>query len=153
MFHVARDRTMPYPSETVWRCLIDFPNVPTWEDGVLEVRQTSEGAPGVGTTLVARRVYAGRESLVDCRIVDWQEGLSVTMVIEGGPVRSATIRYAVEPSTLAVGGSVLTYTSDVALRGPLRLLTPLIRPVGRRLVDANLERLERRIAAGSPVTP
>ena len=147
MFHVARDRTMPFPAYEVWRYLIDFPNVPTWEDGVLEVRQTSEGAPGVGTTLVARRVYAGRESLVDCRIVDWQEGRSVTMVIGGGPVESATISYAVEPAGL--DRCVVTYTSGVSLRGPLRLLTPLIRPVGRRLVDANLERLERRIAAGT----
>lgn len=41
---------------------------------------------------------------------------------------------------------VVTYTSDVTLRGPLGLLTPLIRLVGKRLVDGNLERLERRIA-------
>ena len=47
----------------------------------------------------------------------------------------------------------MTYTSDVTLRGPLRLLKPLIAPVGRRLVDANLERLERRIAAGAEPSP
>ena len=151
MFHVARHRAFPIRSVTVWRYLIDFPNVPSWEDGVLEVRQTTPGAAGIGTTLVARRVYAGRESLVDCRIVDWQEGRSVTMVIAGGPVRTATICYAVEPTS--VDASVVTYTSDVTLRGPLRLLTPLIAPVGRRLVDANLERLERRIAAGAEPSP
>ncbi len=144
MFHVARQRTLPFPSETVWRYLIDFPNVPTWEDGVLEVRQTTPGAARVGTMLVARRVYAGRESLVDCRIVEWDEGRSVTMVIEGGPVRTATVSYAVESSGPAA--CVVTYTSDVTLRGPLGLLTPLIRLVGKRLVDGNLERLERRIA-------
>ena len=65
---------MPFPAYDRLGYLIDFPNVPAWEDGVLEVRQTTPGAPGVGTELVARRVYAGRESLVDCRIVDWQEG-------------------------------------------------------------------------------
>ena len=31
------------PSADVWAILIDFPNVPTWENDVLEVRQTSPG--------------------------------------------------------------------------------------------------------------
>ena len=151
MFHVALERTVPFPASAAWAHLIDFPNVPAWEDGVLEVRQTSPGAPGIGTELVARRVYAGRESRVDCRIVDWQEGRAVTMVIEGGPVRSATVSYAVEPA--GDRRSVVTYTSDVTLRSPLGLLTPLIAMVGRRLVAANLERLEARIAtAGAETT-
>jgi hypothetical protein len=147
MFHVALERALPFPASTVWSHLVDFPNVPTWEDGVLEVRQTSPGAPGIGTDLVARRVYAGRESPVDCRIVDWQEGRSVTMIIQGGPVRSASVCYAVEP--VDDRHSVVSYTSDVTLRRPLGLLTPLIAMIGRRLVAANLRRLEGRIATGS----
>ena len=147
MFRVSLQRTVLFPSDTVWRTLIDFPNVPTWEDGVLEVRQLTPGAAALGTELVARRVYGGRESEVACRIVDWQEGRSVTMAIEGGPVRSATISYAVADD--GNDRSIVTYTSDVTLRQPLGLLTPLIRRQGMKLVAGNLERLEHRIAATS----
>ena len=147
MFHVTRQRTLPFPSETVWRYLIDFPNVPTWEDGVLEVRQTSPGPAGLGTEFVARRSYAGRETEVVCRIVDWQEGRSVTMALEGGPLRSASACYAVE--SLGAIRCAVTYTGSGDLRGPMRLLTPLVGSMGRRQIAANLANLERRIEAGS----
>ena len=71
----------------------------------------------------------------------------MTMIIEGGPVRSASVCYAVEP--VDDRNSVVSYTSDVTLRRPLGLLTPLIAMMGRRLVAANLRRLEGRIATGS----
>ena len=69
------------------------------------------------------------------------------MAIEGGPVRSATISYAVADD--GNDRSIVTYTSDVTLRQPLGLLTPLIRRQGMKLVTGNLERLERQIAARS----
>jgi len=147
MFHVVQRRTMPYPSDTVWRHLIDFPNIPTWEDGVLEVRQTSPGPPGLGTEFVARRRYAGRETHVVCRIVDWQEGRSATLALDGGPLRSASACYAVEAR--GADACEVTYTGSGDLVGPVRLLTPLIGSMGRRQIAANLAHLERLIAADS----
>ena len=152
MFRFSQSRRLPYPADTVWRHLIDFPNVPTWESGVREVRQVTPGPPGVGTELVARRVYGGRESDVQCRITDWSEGRAVTMTIEGGPVRGASICYAVVPD--GHDRSLVTYTADGELRGWMVVLTPLIAYAGRMQVASNLGNLERRIAGamaqGSP---
>jgi hypothetical protein len=114
--------------------LVDFPKVPAWERGVLEVRQTSSGDPGVGTTLVARRVYAGHEMLVDCRIVDWQDNRSVTMEIVGGPTQ-------VEPN--GDHACEVTYAVDGELRPLLRWMTPFLPAAGGRLVRANLASLKR----------
>ncbi len=129
----------------VWSVLIDFPNVPSWERGVVEVWQTSPGAPGVGTTLVARRVYVGRETLVECRIIDWEEQRSATMALRGGPLRRATVRYAVEPASSEQ--TVVTYTAEGELHTALQVLTPLMPAMGRAGAKINLANLKRLLEA------
>jgi len=99
MFELDEARSIDRPAAEVWDVLVDFPNVPLWEDGVREVRQTSDGRPTLGTTFVARRVFGGRESMVDCRIIEWEGGRVATMEIIGGPVRRAAARYLVEPTS------------------------------------------------------
>jgi hypothetical protein len=98
------------------------------------LRQTSPGAPTVGTTLLARRVYAGRETNVDCRILDWQADRSVTMEILGGPTRRAVATYEVE--SIGDDACRVTYTVDGEMRRGLGWLTPVIPRVGRGPVKA-----------------
>ena len=129
----------------VWRVLIDFPNVPSWERGVVEVRQTSPGAPGVGTTLVVRRVYVSRETLVECRITDWEEQRGATMALCGGPLRRASVRYAVEPA--GTDQTVVTYTAEGELHPVLQFLTPLMPAMGRAGAKINLANLKRLLEA------
>ena len=125
----------------VWTMLIDFPNVPAWEDGVLEVRQTSPGRPALGTTFVARRAFGPWKTLIDCRITDWQEDRLVTMELIGGMVRRASVTYAVEPA--GDDACLVTYTTQGELRSLLVWATPLIPTMGRRLIRSNLATLER----------
>lgn len=143
MFELTETVALQRPASDVWAMLIDFPHVPAWEDGVLEVRQTSPGRPAVGTTFVARRVYAGRERDVDCRIIEWQDQQSVTMEILGGPTRRATVRYAVEPTTDRT--CRVTYSAQGEMVPWLAWLSPLMPLVGRRLIRSNLATLERLI--------
>jgi carbon monoxide dehydrogenase subunit G len=132
------------PLAEVWHLLIDFPRVPAWEQGVREVWQTSPEAPGVGTTLVARRVYGGRETLVECRITDWEDQQGVTMALHGGPLRSALVRYAVAPADPAGSEqTVVTYSAEGELIPALQVLTPLMPAVGRAGAKKNLANLKR----------
>jgi len=110
---------------------------------VLEVRQTSPGTAGLGSTFVARRRYGPRVSLVDCRITDWQDGRSATMAIQGGPLRTGLVTYAVEPD--GAGRCIVTYHAEGELRGAIRLLAPLMPAIGRAQSKRNLERLKRRL--------
>jgi carbon monoxide dehydrogenase subunit G len=148
MFEIEESITIGRPAAEAWAMLIDFPNVPAWEDGVLEVRQTSPGSPSLGTTLVARRAYGPWKTNVDCRITDWQDDRSVTMEILGGPTSRATARYEVEP----VGDDAcrVTYAGSGQLRPLLVWLSPMIPSAGRRLVRANLVRLKRRLEDAGP---
>ena len=145
MFHFQGSMSMDAPTAPIWERLIDFPAIPTWEDGVLEVRQVSPGPPGVGTELEARRVYGGRASTVACRITEWDQGRAATMSIRGGPIQEAAVRYAVEPA--ADGRSLVSYSAEGEFRGAWRLLTPLAGAMGRRQVRSNLERLKRQVEA------
>jgi hypothetical protein len=145
MFRFSRNILVNRAVADVWRVLIDFPRVPSWERGVLTVRQTSPGAPGVGTTLVARRVYAGRETLVECRITDWEELRGATMALRGGPLRHASVRYAVEP--VSSEQTIVTYTAEGELSFPLRLLTPLMPALGRAGARRNLVNLKQLLEA------
>ena len=143
MFELEEARSIDRPAAEVWAVLVDFPNVPLWEDGVLDVRQTSEGRPALGTTFVARRVFGGRESMVDCRIIEWEEGRVATMEIVGGPVRRAAARYLVDPTS---GSSCrVEYSINGELQPRLTWLTPLVPLMGRRLVRSNLRRLEELV--------
>ena len=143
MFELDEARSIDRPAAEVWDVLVDFPNVPLWEDGVQEVRQTSDGRPALGTTFVARRVFGGRESMVDCRIIEWADGRVATMEIIGGPVRRAAARYLVEPTSESA--CRVEYSINGELQSRLGWLTPLVPLMGRRLVRSNLARLERLV--------
>ena len=147
MFRLTEAVRIDRPAAEAWAILVDFPNVPAWESGVLEVRQTSPGAAGLGTTPVARRVYVGRETVVHCRIVDWQDGRSVTMEIAGGPTRRTFASYSVEP--VDDHACQVTYSVEGEMPPILVWLTPLIPAMGRKLVRANLVSLKRLVEAGA----
>ena len=141
MFEFTETVPLQRPAADVWAMLIDFPHVPAWEGGVLEVRQTSPGRPAVGTTFAARRVYAGRERVVDCRIIDWQDQRSVAMEILGGPTGRTTVRYSVDMTSDRA--CRVTYSAQGEMVPLLAWLSPLIPLVGRRLIRSNLATLER----------
>ena len=147
MYTLTETQAINQPSANVWALLIDFSNVPAWEKDVLEVRQTSPGLPALGTTFVARRLFGGRESLIDCRITGWEDGRSVTMELMGGLVRQASVTYAVEPT--GVDSCRVSYSIEGQMRTLLAWTTPFIPAIGRRLVRGNLANLAR-LADGAP---
>ena len=148
MYHLSESVHIDRPPTEVWAILIDFPNVPLWENDVLEVRQTSSGQAALGSTFVARRLFGGRESLIDCRITGWEDGHSVTMELTGGVVRRASVTYSVDP----IGGQAcqVSYSIDGQMRPLLAWATPFIPAIGRRLVRSNLGNLAR-LAETAPV--
>ena len=139
MYRFTEFVLIDHAAADVWAMLIDFPNVPAWEAGVREVRQTSPGQPSLGTTFVARRVFGGRETLIDCRIVAWESDRLVTMELKGGLVRHALVTYIVEP--MGEGSCRVTYSTEGVMRSLLAWTTPLIPATGKRLIRGNLATL------------
>lgn len=145
MFSFSESMEFEWPADVVWPFLIALEDVPLWEEGVLEVRQLDPGEVVVGTRVIARRSYGGRIEQVHGEIVALRRGSSATMTLHGGPIDEAQATYSVEP--IDGGRSRVTYTGSGRLKGPARLLTPLVPLLGRRTTRRNLERLRRRIAS------
>jgi hypothetical protein len=148
MFRVTGRTVLDHPASVVWSYLVAFEQVPYWEHGVLEVRRLTSGAPKVGDQVMARRVYAGRETRLTGEIVAFEDGHHAAMRLTGGPLEVVEVCYAVD--AIDDHRSVVTYEGTGSLRRPLRLLHPLLPTLGRAVTRRNLAKLGRRIDAGIP---
>ncbi len=146
MFRFSQSLPIDCPAARVWTYLVAFEQVPLWEHGVVEVRQVTQGPPGVGTQMFARRVYAGRVTVLTGTIVAFDDGRSASMRLRGGPLAEASVEYAVEP--IDDDRSMVTYTAQGSLIWPLRFLDPILPAMGRAEARQNLLSLKRRIDAG-----
>jgi hypothetical protein len=143
MFELDEARSIDRPAAEVWAVLVDFPNVPLWEDGVREVRQTSDGRPALGprswhaaSSAVARASSTvGSSSGRTGASRRWRS--SAVRCVARRPVTSWSRR------ARAPVGSSTRSTASCSLR--LGWLTPLVPFMGRRLVRSNLARLERLV--------
>jgi uncharacterized protein YndB with AHSA1/START domain len=145
---VRAERSVPYPPERVFDFVATrhFENHPRWDPDVLEMRQTSTGAPGPGTTAhVVRR--QGRGSV---------EGTAT--VVEYEPPRRAAwdvrfgafaLRQAVDLQPEGGGsGTRLQLAIETRARGPVALLLPLLRGRFRRTMTRSLATIETLLSPG-----
>jgi hypothetical protein len=148
MFRLSQSLEIDRPAAVVWPYLIAFEQVPLWEHGVVEVRQVTPGPPDIGTEILVRRIYAGRETQLTGRIVDFEDGRSATLALRGGPLDEAYVEYAVEP--IGDRRSIVTYRARGNLIRPLRFLHPILPALGRAETRKNLAKLKWRVEADIP---
>lgn len=148
MFRFSQSLQIDHPAALVWTYLVAFEQVPLWEHGIVEVRQVTRSEPAIGTEILARHIYAGRETQLTGRIVAFVDGRTATMALRGGPLDEAFVEYAVEP--IDDDRSVVTYRAQGRLIRLLRFLHPVLPAIGRAEARKNLASLKRRIDAGIP---
>jgi hypothetical protein len=148
MFRFSQSLQIDHPAALVWTYVVAFEQVPLWEHGIVEVRQVTPGGPAIGTEILARRIYAGRETQLTGRIVAFVDGRTATIALCGGRLDEALVEYAVEP--VDEDRSVVTYRAQGRLIRLLRLLHPVLPAIGRAEARKNLASLKRRIDAGIP---
>ena len=131
----------------VFAFLANFENIPTWNYAISEIKKTSPGPVGVGTTYRQLRSIPSRS----------EEGFQVTVFeptsrleIHGdiGPF-TATISYLLAPTN---DGTRLTNVVDLELSsGPLRLAAPLAASRVQTAVAANLDTLKQLLETQEPM--
>jgi hypothetical protein len=134
------------PIDELWAVFLDFFNAPSLPGSSFSVRQTSPGPLGLGSTIRARRVILGFETVLIQRVTEWDPPNVVTVTIEGRPFRSTTDRVALET---VPGGTRLTDTIDMDLAPALKLLWPLFGPFQRRQRRAQIHALKAKLEAKS----
>lgn len=119
------------PPEIAWKHLVDWENAHRWMPGVESLH--AEGDSGVGTRLVF--VTRGKERT--STITGFEPGRTVALESKQGSV-AATYRYTIEPSASA--GSEIRLSVALDVRGPLRLIAPVIKHAIRKSDQVQLTR-------------
>ena len=130
------------PIDELWAVFLDFFNAPSLPGSSMSIRQTSPGPMGLGSTIRARRVILGFETILIQRVTEWDPPHLVTVTIEGRPFRSMSDRITLDS---VAGGTRLTDTIDMELALALKLLWPLFGPFQRRQRRTQIQALKAKL--------
>lgn len=125
--------------------LSDFSTTQQWDPGVVEAQRLDEGPVALGSRFRVVARFLGRRAELIYEIVRHEPGRLVTLRGENATVVSLdTIRFTDTPQ----GGARVTYEADLALKGPLRALDPLLRLAFDRVGDRAAAGLRAELAGG-----
>ena len=124
----------------VWKFINDISKVPTWDSDVLELRLTSEGPMGVGTTGEFRAKMRNMTILI--RVTEYEPDRRISFEHLSGPMKGSIITFSVEP---VEGKTRFTNINDLKLSGLYKLVGPLMIPSMRRGVVTGLCNAKRML--------
>ena len=105
------------PVEEVWKFITDLSKVPTWDTGVLEVKQTSTGPLGVGSTGEFREKM--RNMTISIRITEYDPNRRLSFEHTSGPMKGSIMTESIENIE---GKTRFTISHDLKLSGFYKLL-------------------------------
>jgi uncharacterized membrane protein len=121
----------------VWAFLADPENDPTWRGGVIEIKRVA--GDGLGARYEQRvKGPGGRPVAADIEITELTPDTAIGFRATAGPVRPSG-RYELRT---APDGTAVRFSLTVELRGPKKLMTPMVKKTMQAEV-ANLERLKQ----------
>ncbi len=120
-----------------------FSNAAEWDPGVLAGDQLDPGPVGVGTRFRLVVSFLGRRLPLTYSITGYAAHHEVVLVATSRLLRS-TDRIVVTP---AGAGASVSYDADIQLRGPLRLLDPVMSRGFRVVAGRAVAGLERTLSA------
>lgn len=131
--HIAR------PVEEVFAYLAEAGKVQTWQSGLIEFQQLTEGPVQVGTRFrEVRRTGPGRTADVQAEITAYEVNRRFATRTITGP--RVTVDYAMESEA---GGTRLDYQFIMVTRGMMRVLEPLIAGGIRKDTNQDFQTLKR----------
>lgn len=142
MLEIEHSVVINRPVEQVWNYLTDFENTPSWDIGVLETRQTSEGPAGLGTTFQNIGPFLGRNAVREYRVTEYipNKKVAVRLTNPDKFIQQAEVAYTFEP---AKNGTDLTFKGGIEFRGLFKLLQPILLQRAKKDGQGDLENLKR----------
>ena len=120
-----------WPAAETFAYLATFSNAVDWDPGVLASEQLDPGPVAVGTRFRLVVSFAGRRLPLTYQVTGYQPDREVLLAATSG-LLCATDQIVV---TGGADASAVSYAAVVRLRGPLRVLDPLLRPRFRAIAD------------------
>ena len=132
MAHYHTSVTTPMAADAAFDSVADFTTVADWDPGVSRSTRVDSGELGAGSAFDVDVVLGGRDVRFHYEITEWSRPQRCVLRAERGPMISMDTISAV---ALRDGGSVVTYDAMLDLRGPFRLLDPVLALGFRRVGD------------------
>ena len=131
----------PTPVEEAFAYTADFNNIQDWDPGIAESAQIGEGPVGKGTRFNLLVKFGNRTTPMIYTITEFDSPHRIVLVGEGSTLTAVDeITFARVPQ-----GTVVTYTADLAFKGIMRFIAPLLggilKNVGRNAVAGLAEAL------------
>ena len=131
--------------EEVFAFVADLRNDPRWNSAIDEVRQTSEGPPGVGTTFQTAAHFLGRRFETPEEVTEYEPDRKLGTEVTSGPLRFTGSR-VVEG---VAGGTRLTLTAEGRSDGFFGIAEPLFARLAARRLETELAKLKNLLEAGA----
>ena len=134
------------PAAETFSYLAAFSNAADWDPGVLAGAQVDAGPVGKGSRFRLQVPFLGARMSLTYQIISFVPDREVLLRATNVLLRS-TDRIVV---TGIPDGSTVSYDAEVRLRGPLRLLDPLLRPGFRAVAERAAAGLNDALARKPP---
>lgn len=141
MVRITDSTRIDCPVEEVWKFMSDPSNTPKWYQGIMEVRQISEGPIAVGTTFKAVVHYRGRSLVLGARCIVLNQNIELTWEFTAGPTRGSKDSWRMEP--IDEQSTRLTRVFDLRASGAWRVIQPIIARGTKRAHEAEIHNVKR----------
>jgi carbon monoxide dehydrogenase subunit G len=132
------------PQQEVWNFISDPANLAQWSSSVESAEWTSEGPPGVGSTLIEVGKVLGRKIESPVEVTVWDPPNEFGRKAISGPAPwEATMK--LEPKE---NGTLLTISGEIELSGFLKMAEGLIVKQTEKQGDIDFEALKTLLEAG-----
>jgi uncharacterized protein YndB with AHSA1/START domain len=148
MIKAEQSAIIERPIDEVFAFVGDQTNTPRWQAGLVEVRRTSDGPPGVGTTHTFVRTFMRRRMEADNVYVAYEPNERIAFKTTSGPVRLEA-SYLFEATD---GGTRLTSRIEMDASGFMSLAEPLIASGLKREMKTAFHALKHLLESGSRAT-
>ncbi len=138
--------TTEWPIEVAFEYLARFDNVAEWDPGVSEARSLSPRAPAQGAKFEVMASFLGRSVPLVYETLELSAPNRVVLRAETSTVTSLdTLTF-----TRRDGETEVVYDAELSLKGPLKLVDPLLSLAFGRLGDRARDGLAQRLRGAPP---
>jgi uncharacterized protein YndB with AHSA1/START domain len=131
-------------SDEVFAFVTEPANEPKWHEDVIDVKRTSHGPIGAGSTFEWIMKFMGTHQ-VQLEVKEFVPGgREVIAAVSSGPLMP-TLTYTFER---VEGGTRFTRHGDIRVRGIMRLIEPLMKVIAPKHMQGLLEKLKLTLEEG-----
>lgn len=134
------------PVATVWNVVQDVARLPEWANGVDSVTAEGPGPLQAGGHFRQTTRFLGRTLETTNEVTRYETQRRIAWKTISGPV-DLEVEYLLEPTN---GRTRLTFAASGQSKGIFKIADPVLKPIAKRLFEANFSTLKELMEAQEP---